>query len=229
MTNINIEGIQAKTYFAKEAYKTLRTNILWSTDKEIICFTSCTENEGKSSVSFNLALSLAEQEKKVLYIDADIRKSVLLKRIRPDRNAVGLSEYLAGKKDETDIIQTTNVKYLDIIFSGKFPPNPSELLGNGRMKRLLKECRENYDYILIDTSPVGNIADSAIVAGYCDGVIMVVEAGKNNSDIVRRAVEQLEQVNCSIMGFVLNKIGIKTDKYYGKYYGYYYDSKAKRR
>lgn len=225
MININIEGIQAKTYFTKEAYKTLRTNILWSTDKKMICFTSCTENEGKSSVSFNLALALAEQEKKVLYIDADIRKSVLIKRIRPDRSIAGLSEYLAAKKNKADIIQTTNVEYLDVIFSGKFPPNPTELLGNGRMEILLKESRENYDYILVDTPPAGNLADSAIVAGYCDGVILVVEAGKNNSDFVRRAIEQMEQVNCSIMGCVLNKIGRKTDRYYGKYYGYYYDSR----
>lgn len=225
MININIKGIQAKTYFAKEAYKTLRTNILWSMDKKLICFTSCTENEGKSSVSFNLALALAEQEKKVLYIDADIRKSVLLKRIRPDRNIAGLSEYLAAKKNKADIVQTTNVEHLDVIFSGKFPPNPSELLGNGRMEILLKESRENYDYILVDTPPVGSLTDSAIVAGYCDGVILVVEAGKINSDFVRRAIEQMEQVNCSIMGCVLNKIGRRTDRYYRKYYGYYYDSR----
>lgn len=228
MVTVNIAGIQAENYSVKEAYKTLRTNILWSTDKKIICFTSCTANEGKSSVSFNLALALAEQEKKVLYIDADIRKSVLLRRLRPDRNTSGLSEYLAGKKDKTEVIQTTNIEKIDIVFSGRFPPNPSELLGNGKMKDLLIGCRENYDYILIDTPPIGSVSDSAVVAGYCDGVILVIEAGKNNYDFVRRAIEQMEQINCTIMGCVLNKIGRNTDQYYGKYYGYYYDSKDRK-
>ena len=222
---------QVKVYFEKdnyhitEAYKSLRTNIQFcGKDKKVIALTSCIPNEGKSSVSIQLAASLAEAGKKTLLIDADMRKSVLMGRSDISGQEIqGLTHFLSGQSNLTDVICATDVKNFHIIYSGPFPPNPAELLGDKTFKNMLNALRDIYDYIILDTPPLGSVIDSAIIAGSCDGVIMVVESGAISYRFAQEVKEQLEKSNCPILGAVLNKVDMQKQSYgkYGKYYGKY--------
>ncbi len=223
---VNFEKKKELDFKTNEAYKTLRTNISFSgEDIQVIAFTSSVPNEGKSAVSFNLAESLAEDNKKVLYIDADIRKSVTIARYGVDIETKGLSHYLTKQSELADVIYETNIKNFSIIFTGQVAPNPSELLGNSRFKKLIAHARENFDYVIIDCPPLGSVIDAAIVAKECDGAIIVIETDNVSYKITQRVKKQLEQSGCKILGAVLNKVemGGKGYGYYGKgYYGNYY-------
>ena len=193
MPTVNIERLRQLDYRCNEAYKTLRTNIqLCGSDMKVIMFTSSTPNEGKSSVSFNLAVSLAESGKKVIFIDADLRKSVLVGRYKINKAIKGLTHF------------------------------PSELLANNSFDALVKALRDTYDYVIIDTPPLGSVTDAAIVAQKCDGAVLVVAAHMVNYKFVQKQLEQLKMTKCKILGSVLNKVDLAGDSYYGKYYGNYY-------
>ena len=109
-----------------------------------------------------------------------------------------------------------------VVFSGIVPPNPSELLGNNSFDALVKALRDTYDYVIIDTPPLGSVTDAAIVAQKCDGAVMVVAANSISYKFVQRQLEQLRKTKCKILGSVLNKVDLQGDGYYGKYYGSYY-------
>jgi capsular exopolysaccharide synthesis family protein len=223
---VNFEKKKELDYKTNEAYKTLRTNISFSGEGiRVIALTSSVPNEGKSAVSFNLATSIAEDGKKVLYIDADIRKSVTIARYGVDIETKGLTHYLSGQTELEDVIYETNVDNFSIIFTGQVAPNPSELLGTDRFKTMIALAREEYDYVIIDCPPLGSVIDAAIVAKECDGAIIVIETDNASYKIVQRVKKQLEQSGCKILGAVLNKVemGGKGYGYYGKgYYGNYY-------
>ncbi len=224
MAKIKFEKRNELDYRANEAYKSLRTNIQFCGSQiKVISFTSCTPNEGKSSVSFNLAASFAESGKKVIMIDADMRKSVLAGRYKVGTVEAGLAHYLAGQKSLEEVKFETDIENMDIIFSGPFVPNPAELLENENFINLIKYCRENYDYVLIDTPPLGSVIDSAIVAKNVDGAILVIEADAISYHFVQTVKNQLEKSNVKILGTVLNKVAMGGGKYgYGKYgYGKY--------
>lgn len=207
-------------FITNEAYKTLRTNLQFCGDDiKVIFLTSCTPNEGKSSVAFNLSASFAEDGKRVVFIDADLRKSVIIGRYKVGKVEEGLTHYLSGQKKLDEVIKQTNIDNLDIIFAGSYPPNPAELLNHVRFENMVKKLREVYDYIIIDTPPLGNVIDSAIVARVCDGAIIVVEANSISYRFVQSVKQQLEKTNCRILGVVLNKIPTDKNGYYGKYYG----------
>lgn len=207
----------------KEAFKTLRTNIEFSgSDVKAVCLTSCTPNEGKSNTSFELARSFAENGKKVLLVDADLRKSVMRQRHKKGRVRFGLSNYLVGRTPLEDVICMTNIGNLYMIFSGPVPPNPSELLGNRRFEAMMEDARSKYDMIIVDTPPLGSVIDTAVVAKYCDGAVLVIESGAISRRFARKVKEQLEVTNCKILGAVLNKVALGGKSYYGKYYGRYY-------
>ena len=198
MPTVNIERLRKLDYRCNEAYKTLRTNIqLCGSDMKVIMFTSSTPNEGKSSVSFNLAVSLAESGKKVIFIDADLRKSVLVGRYKINKAIKGLTHFLSGM-------------------------NKFELLANNSFDALVKALRDTYDYVIIDTPPLGSVTDAAIVAQKCDGAVLVVAAHMVNYKFVQKQLEQLKMTKCKILGSVLNKVDLAGDSYYGKYYGNYY-------
>lgn len=208
---------------SKEAFKTLRTNIEFSgNDIKVIALTSCTPNEGKSDTSFELAESFAQNGKKVLLIDADLRKSVMRQRHKRGRVRLGLANYLVGKASMEECMCSTDVKNLDLIFSGPVPPNPSELLDNSRFKEMIAKSRKNYDMVIIDTPPLGSVIDTAVVSKLCDGVIMVIESAAISYHFARKVKEQLDMTGCKILGVVLNKINMSGKGYYGKYYGKYY-------
>ena len=207
----------------REAYKTLRTNIQFcGSDVKVIAITSCQPDEGKSSVSMNLAMSLAEAGKKVILIDADLRKSVMIGRYKINKSIKGLSHYLSGQNSLEEVVCGTNVDNLKIIFSGPVPPNPAELLGSRAFGELLGQLRSVSDYVIIDTPPLGSVIDSAVISQHCDGVALVVAANSDSYKFAQSVKDQLEKAGSRILGVILNKVDMSGNSYYGKYYGKYY-------
>ena len=210
-------------HFYEEAIKTLRTNIQF-TGRNIKCIliTSCFPNEGKSDIAFQLAREIGNIGKRVVLVDADIRKSTFASRYRIGRPVKGLSHYLCGTMEAERICYQTNYDNVDIIFAGSLVPNPSELLEEPALEELIKYLRDQYDYILIDTPPIASMADASIVAKWCDGAILVIEDGRVSYRIAQKAKKQITQTGCKILGAVLNKVDTKKDRYYGRY-GYYHE------
>ena len=216
-------------FMYEEAIKTLRTNIQFAgRNVKCILLTSCFPNEGKSDIAFQLAKEIGNIGKKVILVDADIRKSTFASRYRIGRPVKGLSHYLCGTLEVDGICYQTNYENLDIIFAGSMVPNPSELLEEPALEELIQYLREHYDYILIDTPPIADMADAAIVAKWCDGAIMVIEDGRVSYRIAQKAKKKIVQTGCKFLGAVLNKVDVKKDRYYGRYgnYGGYYGSKS---
>lgn len=214
-------------YFYEEAIKTLRTNVQFAgTRIRTIVLTSCYPNEGKSDIVFQLAAEMGKIGKRILILDADIRKSSFVKRFQVKGKIVGLSQYLSGQCEVEGIIYDTNFTGVDMIFSGPVAPNPSELLGQETFTELLHGLRKKYDYVLIDTPPVANLIDAAVVAGRCDGAILVIESDLVSRKVALKAKEQLEISGCRVLGAVLNKVDVRKNKYYSKY-GYYGKTEGK--
>ena len=223
MLNINLDKITDLDFKTREAYKTLRTNVQFcGNDVKIISLTSGVPNEGKSMVSFNLAISMAETGKKVLFIDADLRKSVLIGRYKINKAIKGLTQYLSGVEQLDDVRYGTNVKNMDLILSGPVPPNPAELLNNEKFTELLETARKEYDYVIIDTPPIGQVIDPAIVAQQTDGVIFLISQANISYKYAQKQIEQMRKSGCRILGAVLNKVDPEEKGgYYGGYYGKY--------
>ena len=208
-TMIKLAGVA--DFFMQEAYKTLRTNLQFcGKDIQVIAITSCHENEGKTTISLNLARSLAELGKRVLVIDADMRKSVIAARHSNAKNPAGLSEVLTGMAVLSDCIYSTQVDKLHIIFAGQYPPNPVELLNGKYFAELIAETRKVFDYVIVDTPPLGRVIDSAVVAPLCDGVIMVLADKAVRRKQAKEVVEQLRKSGSKILGVVHNSIGAKS-------------------
>lgn len=208
------------SFHVKEAYKTLRTNIrFFLNDKKCkkICITSGAMGEGKSITVLNLAISFAEDGKKVLLIDGDMRRPALA-RLLVEKAAPGLSNVLAGLADVNQAIREDIYPNLDLLFSGDIPPNPSELLGSEGMNKMLEALSEKYDYILVDTPPINMVADTCVIANLLDGVLYLVRQNKTEKDSVRRGVCQLQLTGAKLLGFVMNGIDLDEKKrYYAEY------------
>ena len=226
---------ETEDYYMAEAYKTLRTNLLFTgDDKKVIAITSCTPNEGKSTTALHLAKALGESGKRTILLDADLRKSILMGHIEEDTTEVrGLTHLLSGQDVLANVMYQVKDVPLFVIFSGPFPPNPSELLGSKRFKDLIKVLRDAFDYVIIDTPPVGSVIDSAVVADASDGVILVIAQGTISYRFAQDIKDQLERTGTPLLGVVLNKVDMAAERYgryygkynsryYGKYYGRYY-------
>ena len=206
-------------YFYEEAIKNLRTNIQFlGKQTKIILFASCYPNEGKSDIAFTLSVEMGKTGKRVLLIDADIRKSNYVRRFHVSEKVVGLSQYLSGQIEMGSIIYQTNYEHMDMVFAGPTAPNPSELLNDPEFEKLLNEIKDDYEYIFIDTPPALNLTDATVVARYCDGGILVVEAEAVSYKIAQKVKAQLERSGCPILGAVLNKVDVQKRKYYKSYY-----------
>ena len=217
---LKLEG--SEDFFTQEAYKTLRTNLQFcGQDIQVVAVTSCHENEGKTTVTLNLAHSLAELGKKVLVIDADMRKSVIAGRHTNVKNPAGLSEVLTGMVKLADSVYGVQHSGMHMIFSGQYPPNPVELLSGKYFKALIAETRKVYDYVLIDTPPLGRVIDAAVVAPNCDGVILVMADNAVRSKQAQEVVEQLRKSDSKILGVVRNAVTNRRGTYYGKNSKYY--------
>ncbi|MBS5884521.1 MAG: CpsD/CapB family tyrosine-protein kinase [Clostridium sp.] len=206
---------------AAESYRTLRTNIQYSSfdkDYKVIMVTSSEPGEGKSTTSGNLALCLAQGDKKVVLIDCDLRKPSIHKKFKVS-NIVGLSDVIIGKEELVAALHRYN-KNLVILTSGKIPPNPSEMLSSKAMTALIENLKENFDYIILDTPPVQAVTDSQILSTKADGSILVVRSEKTKKDSVQNAIGLLKKVNANIIGTVLNGVDNSKNKY-----NYYYGEK----
>lgn len=217
---------------AEEALKALRSNIQFCGETiQCIAFTSDSPGEGKSSITLELALCFAESGKKVIFVDTDIRKSVLKTRHDISGIRYGLSHLLSGQVSLEECIASTNVKGLDLIVTEVNAPNPSELLGSKKFAEVLEKLRKCYDYILIDTPPIGSVIDAAIVGHLCDGMVLVIEENKVSRQAALGMKEQLEHAQCKILGVVLSKVSLSNRrstyyKKYGSYYGEYGSQKG---
>lgn len=212
-----------KDFFTQEAYNVLRTNLQFcGQDIRVIALTSCHENEGKTTISLHLARSLSELGKKVLVIDADMRKSVIAGRNTNVKRAAGLSEVLSGMNRLGDCIYQTQYPTLHLMFAGKYPPNPVELLNGKYFSTLIMETRKVYDYVILDTPPLGSVIDAAVVAPNCDGVILVIGDGNVSYRQAQEVKAQLEKSGSRILGVVRNNVRKKSSGYYKKekYYRY---------
>lgn len=205
-----------------EAYRSLRTNIDFSSIDEklqTIMVTSAGPGEGKSTTITNLAVTYAQSDRKVVLIDADLRKPTAHRTFALS-NRWGLSSAIAQQCTIEESIQMTTIPNLDVITSGDIPPNPSEMMNSKRMTAMLEQLRSIYDIVLIDTPPLLAVTDAQIVATKCDGVIMVVDQGKVKRDIAKKAIQNLENVNARILGVVLNNVKRKSsEEAYYYYYG----------
>lgn len=215
---ITLAHTAREDYNYNEAMKTLRTNIQFcGSNIKKIMLTSAMPDEGKTDIAVSLANSLAQIGKKTLFIDADIRKSILAARFRVGVKIHGLSQYLSGQKTLEQVIYHTSDENLDMIFAGPYSPNPAELLEEELLEKLLEAAGAYYDYIIIDTPPMANLIDGAIIAKQCDGAVMVIESGAISYRIEQKVKVQLEKSGCRILGAILNKVDLHKDKYYGRY------------
>ena len=232
--NITITDNNAGDYFYEEAIKTLRTNLQFSgKSNKVVLLTSVHSNEGKSDISFNLAVELGKAGKKVLLIDADIRKSVYKSRYNIKEETQGLSQYLSGQVEQIDqVVCKTNYDNLYMILAGPYAPNPTEMLGDEQFGQLLKAARQVFEYVIVDTPPLGTVVDAAVIAQYCDGALMVIESDSTSYRACQKVKNQLERSGCKILGAVLNKVSSngRSSYYsrYGRYYGAYYGNKEER-
>ncbi len=216
---VNFNTISGDNYLTNEAYKTLRTNLLFCGDSiRTIVITSTVENEGKSTISAELTKSLADLGKRALLIDADMRKSVMLKGSQRAAEILGLSEALSGIAKPEDVVYGTQIPNFDVVFSGRFPPNPVELLENNRFEKIIESYKESYDYIIIDSPPLGLVIDAAVIATICDGAIIVFAERKANRKAALETKHQLQKSGCKILGGVLNETDAHNNKYHQKQY-----------
>lgn len=232
METIELRNIRKHSYTKTESLRALKTNLQFcGDDVKTILFTSSIPDEGKSTVTFDLARSLTESGKSVLLIDTDMRKSVLAGRLRAktlEKSEIqGLSHYLSGQKKLTEVLYATQIPKLFMIFAGPSVPNPTEILEKKYFVELMEFAREQFDYVLIDCAPIGAAIDAAIVAKHCDGAVLVIAQGVANSRMISSVKKQLEASGVRILGAVLNKVKMENNhygKYYGRYYGSYYGS-----
>jgi len=219
-----------------EAYKTLRTNLQFAgLDKpvQVVVISSANPTEGKTTTAANLAISIAQSEKRVLLLDCDLRKPAIHKFFGI-ANSRGLTNILAENIHYQELCITAGIGNLDIITCGPKPPNPSELLGSSRMAAFLECIRQDYDMIVIDSPPVLPVTDAAVLSRIVDGIILVLGCGTTTVEMAVRAKDNIEKVGGRIIGTVINNIPTKGNGYYYyNYYYYYYDSdstgKTKRR
>ncbi len=205
-----------------EAYRTIRTGIEFSNldkDLKIICITSSKKDEGKTTVLSNLGVSFAKIDKKVLLIDADLRNPSISKMFDTS-NTQGLMDILLGKRNIQDCVKKTKQENLYILTGGTIPPNPAEVLSSKKMSEFIESIKDEYDYIFIDSPPVGVVSDASIISAYSDGVIFVVGANEVDSNLAKIAKERLDSVKANIVGVILNKFKTDTNS---EYYNYYYN------
>lgn len=214
----------------RESLRALRTNIQFCGDDiKTILFTSTVPNEGKSTVVLDLARSMGESGKRVLLVDTDMRKSVIMQEYsvknQAHRQIFGLSHYLSGQKKLDEVLYNTELTHVDIVFAGRSVPNPTEILGKQYFTDLLDYGRANYDYVLIDCAPITAAIDAVLEAHYCDGAVLVISQGEVSSRAILDAKNQLVSSGVRILGAVLNKVRMESSRYghyYGRYYGNYY-------
>jgi succinoglycan biosynthesis transport protein ExoP len=209
-----------------EAYRSIRANLFYSTpadELKLLAITSSRPQEGKTTTSTNLAISIAQTGKRVLLIDADLHRPSIHKNLGLDQGT-GLTTILIGETTWKDTLRRltfdgVELDSLDVMTAGPNSPNPSELLNSKRMRELLNEVREEYDWVLIDTPPVLFVSDASIISVMCDGVILVVKSGDATRSLLARTMERLDAVRAHMIGSILNNVQVsRVGRYYSSYY-----------
>ncbi|RUS45282.1 CpsD/CapB family tyrosine-protein kinase [Cohnella sp. AR92] len=207
-----------------EAYRTLRTNIQFSGIDERVQFlmvASAQSGDGKSTTISNLAITYAQEGKKTLLIDGDLRKPSL-HHMFGISNRLGLTNVLVNEHPWNSALRASDIPNLFIMTAGALPPNPSEILASQRMRNLMEELSEEFDMILFDTPPILAVTDGLIISSLCDGVVMVIKSGRTKHALARKLKQSLEHAKARIFGVVLNNVKRKTGEGYYDYYRYGY-------
>ena len=219
-------------FYLEEAYKSLRTNVMFSmagkSGCRVVMVTASSQSEGKSITSANLALTFAQAGKNTLLVECDLRRPKQA-RLFGLKALAGLSNVLLQPEQLESVLLKTTEENLQILLSGDIPPNPSEMLGSEGMRKLLDQLREQFDYIILDTPPVNIVTDAMVLSDCVDGVLFVVRSGEAEMNSVKKAVSQLEYAGAKLLGFVLNDVKESGSSYGGYHhsYGYGYSEKAK--
>ena len=211
-------------FAVEEAYKSLRTNLIFTLPGEnckVIEVTSSLQKEGKSITAINLAISLSKNGSRVILVDCDLRLPTVARKLRIEQKP-GLTNLLFGMNKMDEIINHHS-SGVDVIPSGDLPPNPSEVLGSQNMKNAIDYLAAHYDYVILDTPPVGVVSDATVLSQLASGVMLVVRSGKTTLENVKDAVDTLKLANANILGFVMTDAG-ERKQYYDKY-GYSYRTK----
>ena len=201
-------------FSVEEAYKSLRTNIIFSLPEEkskIIEITSSTQNEGKSVTAVNLAIALAKNGEKVILIDCDLRLATVAKKLKI-RQKPGLTNLLFGLNNAADVI-IHHPSGIDVIPAGNLPPNPSETLGSSRMATVLDFMKDHYSYVILDVPPIGVVTDAAVLASKVSGVVLVVRQNKARYEGIDEAINRIKLANGKILGFVLTDANVEKKSY----------------
>jgi polysaccharide biosynthesis transport protein len=228
LENIELVAHTASNSSIAESYRQLRTSVLLSSSdrpNKIILITSSQPTEGKTTTALNTAISLAQTGARTVLVDCDLRNT-RLQRILDASKDNGLSTYLSGHCHLEDLVHEPVVSNLYMILSGPIPPNPAELLGSNRMKRLLNHLVSTYDYVIVDSPPILSFADSIILSTMVDGVLLVISSDRSGRDTVQRARRSLEEANARILGVVLNRVTQEHSRYGNYYYNYYGDQQS---
>ncbi len=225
MSKNNIISLKEPKSQISEAFRTLRTNIQFTSmgaNLKVILVTSSCMGEGKSTISANLATVFAQQGKKVLLIDADMRRG-RQHDVFEVKAKCGLSNYLADVEwREDQLFNKTNVENLFLLTSGNVPPNPSELLSSERMKTLVEQCKKSFDIVILDGPPCLVVADGLILARYADSTIIVSSYKETHKDELKNTKKAIENVGGKVAGIILNKMNVKPHSYSSyRYYSYY--------
>lgn len=208
----------------EEYYNALRTNIQLSGENiKVIAVSSTFPGEGKTTTSTNLALTFANAGYKTLLIDADIRNSKMLGGVfRSSEKITGLTEYLSGNTDLSQGLCETDEENLFVITSGQASPNPTALVQSEKFEVMMDVLRRHYDYIIVDTPPIGMVIDATLISKFCDASMLVVASNVVKRKMVQKSKTQLEQSSTPFLGVILNKYNVEADKYgfYGSYGNY---------
>lgn len=220
--SMTVPDIDSNYRFA-EALRTLRTNLIFSgSGIRNIMITSVSPQEGKSTVSFSLAIAFAEMGRKTLYIDADIRRTAFMTRYHVHGSVIGLSEILSAQAEISEAFYGTDeIPNLEIVMAGAYAPNPTELFEDRMCAKFFDFVKqENFEVVIIDTAPVGTVIDAAILSRYADGAVLLVESEVTGKRELKRAKEQLDKTGIRCLGVILNKVNMSKSGYYSKYYNY---------
>lgn len=204
-----------------EQYRAIRTNIEYSNvdqNTKTILVTSSDKNEGKTTTVSNLAVSFANLNKKVLIIDCDLRNPSIHKMFKLN-NIYGLTDILAKDRAVDKCIQETELKNLYVLTAGATPPNPAEILSSEKMKNLIEDLKNIYDYIFIDTPPIGLVTDAGVLSSFIDGVVLVVKSESVEKKYLEETKKKLDAVDARILGAILNSYKSEQKDY--NYYSYY--------
>ena len=223
-TNLALVSHTVPQSLIAEAFRQLRTSLLFASDQPIksLLVSSANPGDGKSTVASNLAVTMARAGSRVLLVEANFRRPALA-RIFDVPDSVGLSNVLVGLNTASEAVQATAVENLDLLVAGAAPPSPAELLGSDSMRRLVDEQSRAYDQVLIDAAPMLVVADNHLLADIVDGIVLVLRAAQNTRGMAQRAVRQVLALRARLYGAVLNRVRATKGGYFRESYEAYYD------